>query len=146
MGSDWRPDDSFIDKEGGELKGVLRVKEALKKHGIEARPVVTSRDEGIDKVRQELKRTHLPPGFEQWQLPVALGPNQDAVAFVTVGLPGAEIPEHSHKCDLFRIVVSGSVYHEDKELTAGDWMYVKEGAPYKLTAGGFGCIIFHMYW
>ena len=146
MSSNWRPDDSFIEKEGGELKGVKRVKEALSKRGIESRGVVTSRDEGIDEVRAELRRTTMPPGLEQWQIPLALGPAEDVVGFMTHGAPGAKIPIHAHKCDLFRIVVGGSVRYNDKELFVGDWMYVKEGEKYELEAGAFGFIIFHIYW
>ncbi|SRR5579872_167357 len=146
MGSNWRPDDSFIDSEGGQMKGVKRAKEAQQRHGVEAGGIITSRDRGVREAQDELKRTTLPPGFEQWQLPLALGPKEDAVAFITEGAAGSLIPKHSHRCDLFRLVVRGSIKTAGRELRSGDWMYVREGEEYEIEVGPEACIIFHMYW
>ena len=147
MNSKWRPDDSFLEEEDGQLKGVRRVMQALKKHGVAPRRgVLTSRERGVEDTREDLRRTHMPPGFEQWQLPVALGPDKNVLAFMTKAEPNAEIPEHSHRVELFRVVVSGSVFYGDQELTAGDWMSVQAGSSYGLRAGRDGCVICHMYW
>jgi len=146
LNTTWRPDDSFIDSEGGELKGVKRARAAQEKHNVEQGGVITSRDSGVRQATDELIRTHLPAGFKQWQVPIALGPNQDAVAFVTEGEPGAAIPMHAHRCDLFRVVVSGSITTGGKELHPGDWMYVRAGSEYDLIAGPNGCHVLHIYW
>ncbi len=147
MSPSWRPDDSFLNLEGGKLKGVTRVKDALNRHGVKSgRRIVTSRDKGQDAVHRDLVRTRVPKGFQQWQLPVALGPDQNILAFMTHGAPDAVLPSHSHDVDLFRIVVSGSVRYKDQELTAGDWMVVPSGIAYQLTAGPVGVLICHWYW
>lgn len=147
MKSKWRPDDSFVNKQAGEIKGVKRVNDALKKRRVRAgQGIRTSRDTGIAAVRGDLKRASMPDGFQQWQVPVALGPNQDVLAFMTVGAPDAELPEHSHKIDLFRVIISGSVFYKGKELHAGDWMSVKAGEKYGLKAGPSGVHICHIYW
>jgi hypothetical protein len=122
------------------------VKDALKKRGIRAgRRIVTSRDTGLDAVRQDLQRTRLPKGFQQWQLPVALGPDRNILVFMTVGAPDAMLPSHSHRADLFRIVISGSVLYKDKVLTSGDWMLVPCGEPYELRFGPMGGTVCHHY-
>ena len=146
MSPTWRPDDSFADKEGRQLKGVTRVKDALKKNAVRGgRRIVTSRDQGQAEVRNDLKRTRAPKGFQQWQLPVALGPDQNIFFFRSIGAPGAVVPEHAHKVDLLRFVVSGSASYKDKELTAGDWMFVPAGVAYGLTVGPNGTDVFHGY-
>jgi quercetin dioxygenase-like cupin family protein len=146
MSPTWRPDDTFLNKESGKLKGLTRVKDALKKSGVKGgRRVVTSRDQGQAEVRNDLKRIRSPKGFQQWQLPVALGPNQNIFFFRTVGAPGAVLPEHTHKVDLLRFVISGSATYKGQELTAGDWMFVPAGVPYGLTVGPNGIDVFHGY-
>jgi hypothetical protein len=137
----WEPDDSLIEGDAG----IERIKEALKRHDIslEGR-VVTSRDPRMDLVRLDLRRGGMPPGFEQWQLPVwGTGPT---FAFVSTASPGAVLPEHSHKRDLFRMVVAGSMLVNGVELKPGDWMYVPKGVPYSYTAGfNPGVVCFHIY-
>lgn len=147
VSSNWRPDDSLLEKEGGELKGARRVKDALKKHGVETKGrIFTSRDRGMDSLRAELKRAHMPEGFEQTQLPVALGPGEDILVFETTIEPGAKLPEHAHTgAAIFRMVLKGSVRFGDKELSTGDWMVVPPGASYALAAGDTQCVIFHWY-
>ena len=125
--------------------GIRRVRAALKKHRIDLKGrVFTSRDPGMDLVRLRLKREATPDGFEQWQLPVTLeGP---AFFFVTVAAPGAVLPEHAHARDLFRIVISGSIYVNGHELKPGDWMFVPKGIPYSYSAPfNPGAITYHCY-
>jgi quercetin dioxygenase-like cupin family protein len=146
MSPSWRPDDSFHDVEAGKLKGVKRVKDALRKGGVRGgRRILTSRDAGMDSLRADLQRGKMPKGFQSWQLPVVLGPDQNMFAFMSVGAPGAEVPEHSHSLDLFRVIISGSVFYKGKELTAGDWMFVPGGSSYGLKAGQHGVVSFHKY-
>ena len=147
MSSKWQPDDSFLDMEGGQIKGAARVARALEANGIARRAgVLTSQDPGVQQARKDLQRSHMPDRLQQWQLPVVLGPDKNVFAFMTQTEPNAEVPEHSHRVELFRIVVSGSIFYGDQELKAGDWMSVEAGSPYGFRAGGEGCIIFHMYW
>lgn len=144
MSSRWRPDDSFLDKEDGEQAGVRRIREVLRKHGFREGQILTSRDKGMEGVLDELKRNHLPPGIQQWQLPVAI---DGTFAFHTVAEADAVIPEHSHRANLFRVVVSGTAIYRDVELSAGDWMLVPKGRRYSLKAtSNPGFSINHMYW
>jgi mannose-6-phosphate isomerase-like protein (cupin superfamily) len=126
-------------------QGVKRINAALKKAGIVLTKgrVITSRDDSMDEAREELRRLNLPPGFQSWQLPV---PKNDLDIFLTVVSPGAVLPEHSHTRDLFRVVLSGSIFTEGKELKTGDWMYVPAGTPYSYSAGfNPGAIVMHVY-
>lgn len=142
MSKTWEPDDARIEGRAG----IERIREALKRHNIttEGR-VVTSREPGMDLVRLDLKREEMPQGVEQWQLPVwGEGP---AFAFISSTLPGAVVPEHSHKRDLFRVVISGSIIVSGVELKPGDWMYVPKGVRYSYSAAfNPGAITFHIYW
>ena len=142
MSATWEPDDSRVEGPAG----IERIKEALKRHdvGIEGR-VVTSRDPRVDLVRLDLRRERSPEGFDQWQLPVyGDGP---AFVFITSASPGAIVPEHSHKRDLFRMVISGSIIVNGVELKPGDWMYVPKGVRYSYTAAfNPGAITLHIYW
>ena len=137
----WKPDDSVIE---GRI-GAERVRAALKKHGIVMeRRVITSRDPGMDEVRYELRRPDMPPGFQQWQLPIIF--NGPAFCFLTVSEPGAVVPSHAHRRNLFRVVLSGSIFTNGRELKVGDWMYVPKGTPYSYSAGlNPGATTMHFY-
>ena len=145
----WKPDDSFHDLVNGEFKGVLRVKQALKRLKITVGDrIVTSRDPDMLKITEELRRTTLPDGFEQWQLPIILGgaSSRPVMSFITIGRPGAALPRHRHKNDcLLRIILSGSILFNDLELIPGDWMHVPTGMPYAFKAGRLGCVVMHLY-
>lgn len=130
MSKRWSPDDSVIEGEAGKK----RIREALEAYGIkiEEDRIITSRDPGMDEVRFHMRREGLPPGYEQWQLPVKL--TGETFFFLTVGQPGAVVPRHAHKRDLFRIVIWGSLITNGIELKQGDWMFVPAGAEYSLSA------------
>ena len=87
----WRPDDSLLDRNAkGELKGARKVNEVLRKGGIRrANRVTTSRDPGMTAAKNALKRTGMPAGVEQWQLPVALISRRCNRAAATPTLPGS---------------------------------------------------------
>jgi hypothetical protein len=142
----WKPDDSAIEGSPGARK----IKNVLERHGIiivGGKQVVTSRDKGMDDIRFELMREGMPPGFVQWQLPIVFGAG--TFAFLTVSEPGAVVPTHKHKRDLFRIVLSGSIITDGIELKTADWMYVPKGVPYSyhaaFTGSAGGAITFHVY-
>ena len=139
--ADWKVDDSTV--EGP--KGVARIRAALKKHRLTVKDrVITSRDPGIDDLRYTLRREDMPPGFQAWQLPfVGEGPT---FFFITVAEPGAIVPTHEHKRDLFRFVISGSIITNGIELKSGDWMFVPKGVPYGYSAAlNPGAITYHCY-
>ena len=141
MSQNWKPDDSIIEGR----TAAQRIRSALRKRGIHVKDrVITSRDPGMDEVREGLRRKDMPPGFQSWQIPVALeGP---AIFFLTVAEPGATVPTHSHKRDLFRFVISGSILTNGIELKPGDWMFVPRGTPYSYSAAlNPGAIITHCY-
>lgn len=144
---DWRPDDSLQERnEQGEVRGVRRIKDALEKHGVRyGDRIITSQDEGIAEVQRELERIPMPPGVEQWLVPIALGAGEDILVFMARFQPNATVPEHSHTDAQFRIVIEGSVRSAGKELKAGDWMLVPAGKSYSLEAGPDGCIMLHPY-
>lgn len=145
MSPTWRPDDSFLEREGGKLKGVTRGKAALKKAGVKGgRRIVTSQDPGMDEAIRSLPRARMPKGFESWQIPFPLGADED-IGFMTVGAAGAVVPEHAHPGEVFRMVISGSIHFKGKTLTAGHWMYVPSDIPYGYTSGPLGCVLFHKY-
>jgi len=150
VSSEWHPDDSLHERDDkDELKGVGRVKAALRKHGVSfGNRVITSRDKGMDAVQSDLKRTGMPPGVEQWQIPIALGKGEDILCFAGRMEPGATVPEHAHKQAIFRVVVDGSLEYDGMTLKAGDWMLVPAGRAYGLTAGPNGCttMYHHLPW
>lgn len=136
--SRYTPDDRIIEGEEGKR----RVAEALKKLGG---GVITSRDRGINDILFDQFRPNMPAGVSQWQLPVKLdGP---VFAFLSVMDPGAVVPSHAHKRDLFRVVVAGTLILDDgRELKAGDWMFVPANVEYSLRAGlNPGAISYHVY-
>jgi quercetin dioxygenase-like cupin family protein len=142
MSSGWRPDDSLLDRNSkGQVKGARRVNDVLRKGGIRAaNRITTSRDQGMSAARTALKRTGMPTGVEQWQLPVAL-PLEGVLVFISRMKPGAVVPLHAHRVWVFRIVISGSLKYAGKTLKPGDWMLVPPGKEYTIEAGPKGCVI-----
>jgi ChrR-like protein with cupin domain len=145
VSSGWRPDDSLLERDDkDEVRGVRRVKDALQKHGVRyGNRVITSRDKGMDAIRNDLKRTGMPPGVEQWQVPIVVKPSGDALSFTGRMEPGAEVPEHAHPHPVYRIVIEGSLEYGDLTLKPGDWMFVPAGLAYSITAGPDGCSTFY---
>ena len=140
MSTTWRPDDSLLERsQKGEVKGVSRVKDALKNRGVRyGNRVITSRDKGMAAVQRDLKRGPMPPGIQQWQIPIAFGPREDILFFVGVHKPGSKVPEHMHKDAVLHIVVKGSMKHRGRVLKPGDWILVPPGQSYSLIAGSEG--------
>ncbi|HEY8684084.1 MAG TPA: cupin domain-containing protein [Chloroflexota bacterium] len=139
----WKPPDKEIEGPAGKE----RIERALKNHGIVIKDkVITSRDKGMDDVLYELRRKGMPEGIESWQLPIIL--ERSTFGFLTVAQPGAIVPTHKHSRNLFRVVLSGAIVTDGKELKTGDWMYVPAGVPYSYHASlnpGSGAITMHFY-
>jgi quercetin dioxygenase-like cupin family protein len=134
----WQPDDSFLGGGGHrENPGVQKVRQVLQRHGHRdiGDRVLTSQDNDMQGILNDLSRTAgMPPGFQQWQLPLGVGDNHTVLAFMTEADAGAVLPEHSHAADLFRVVVSGSLQYNGVVLSAGDWMFIPKNTRYQYTA------------
>jgi len=106
--------------------------------------IVTSRDKKAVELRDALRVSAVPSGFRKWQLPVYL--KEPAQLYLTVGEPGADVPEHSHpEGDGIRFIVSGSIHYRDQELHAGDWMFIPAGVAYSMRVGDLGAIMCYCY-
>ena len=125
--------------------GIDRIEKALSKVGVKLKgKIITSRDSAMPKLKEALKVTNVPAGFRKYQLPVAL--RCESQMFVTVADPGIKAPRHVHKeGDGIRFIAGGSIIHEGKELTSGDWMFVPAGVPYSFEVGPQGAIMCYCY-
>lgn len=144
MNSVWRPDDSLLDRNAkGEVRAARRVTDVLRKRGIRAtNRITTSRDPGIAAATADLKRTGMPAGVQQWQLPLAQ-PLENLAVFISRMKPGVAVPEHAHSVWVFRIVIQGSVKYGRKTLKPGEWMLVPPGQVYSISAGPTGCTVLY---
>ena len=149
MSPEWQPDDSLSDPVGKgkrEIKGTKRIKDALK--GVAVNRIITSRDTRIGKIQKTLKRPakDLPRGVEHYQLPVALGRQEDVLSFMSHIKPGIKVGDHSHKkVTVFRVVIQGSMESAGVTLGPGDWMLVPPGQPYSVEAGPEGCVTYYAH-
>jgi quercetin dioxygenase-like cupin family protein len=132
----------FVPQELSFEQGSERIHGALRKAKLDMEnTIVTSRDPWAAQMREELRMTNQPSGVEMWQLPVVL--NQ-SLLFMQVLAPGAEVPQHAHvRSAVFRLVISGSIVYDGKELKAGDWMYVPQGQSYSFAAGSAGATVMY---
>jgi anti-sigma factor ChrR (cupin superfamily) len=144
VSTNWRPDDSLLERNAkGQFKGAQRVREALRQNKVQAaNRITTSRDPGMAAARRTLKRTAMPTGVEQWQLPVPQ-PLDNLMITITRMRPGVTVPTHSHKVWVFRFIIQGSLKYGNKTLRAMDWMLVPPNQPYSITAGPEVCIILY---
>jgi quercetin dioxygenase-like cupin family protein len=143
MGGNWQgPDDDVIEGPRAEAKIRKAVNDHLHNH---QGGVLTSLEQGMDGVKRDLKRGNMPNGIDSWSLPVLS--DGGAFVFLTTAAPGAVVPNHSHKRDLFRVVISGSIILDDgKVLKSGDWMFVPKGTSYGYKAAtNPGAITLHFY-
>jgi hypothetical protein len=101
---------------------------AAEQAGLDMQGIITSRDAAALSTKDHLPVEDVPEGFQKWQLPFHL--DGVSIPYVTVGEPGATVPEHAHEGDSIRIINSGSIIFEGEELTAGDWMYIPAGQSY----------------
>ncbi|MGZ3617909.1 MAG: cupin domain-containing protein [Ktedonobacteraceae bacterium] len=126
-------------------EGLKRLHRILAKEGLDPQKrITTSRDEKVANLREVLKVTNVPKGFQKWMLPVYMtSPSQ---LYISVAEPHAEVPLHSHdEGDGIRFMISGSINYNGQELTAGDWMYIPKGAQYSMKAGPFGAAMCYCY-
>src|SRR5437879_13663978 len=101
MGSEWKPDDSHLEREG--KAGTDAIDDALKRHNLSLDRIFTSRDLGADMARYELRKPQ-PPGWQSWQLPAYLRSNV-TFFFLQVAQPGSILAEHEHDVAPFGLIL-----------------------------------------
>jgi hypothetical protein len=126
-------------------EGKERINEALMKvgHALGSR-ILTSRDREAVELCNLLAvaKGQIPNGFVKWQLPFYLDGGQ---FFITSAEAGRDVSEHSHDNDGVRIIMSGSVFFDDIELNAGDWMFIPKDKKYSLKIGPLGAQMCYCY-
>jgi anti-sigma factor ChrR (cupin superfamily) len=144
VSSNWRPDDSLLRRDAkGQYKAAKRVRDALRKNKVQAENrITTSRDPGMAAAQRALKRTGMPTGVQQWQLPVAQ-PLDNLMITIVRMKPDAMVPMHAHKVWVFRFIIQGSLKYGNRTLKPMDWMLVPPGQSYSITAGPDGCTILY---
>lgn len=137
--SKFNPKEHLTFKEGEE-----KVKSALKAADIDFKSrIYTSRDDESILLANLLQVKEVPDGFKKWQLPVVMEPSQ---LFISVAAPDIKVPSHSHdEGDGIRFIMSGSVYFNGQELTAGDWMFIPAGKEYNIQIGPMGALMCYCY-
>ncbi len=137
--SKFNPKEHLTFKQGAE-----KVSNAVKKADIDFRSrIFTSRDDESILLANLLQVQEVPDGFKKWQLPIVMGPSQ---LFISVSKPDVKVPEHSHdEGDGIRFIMSGSVYFNGQELTAGDWMFIPAGKAYEMQVGPLGALMCYCY-
>ncbi len=135
-----RFDPNVLTFEQGEKKVALATKKAGLRVGNK---IITSRDRNAIKAVNLLAVDNVPGGFKKWQLPFVMDRSQ---LFISIGSPDADVPTHSHdEGDGIRFIMSGSIYYDGKELSAGDWMFIPKGAKYKMKVGPLGASMCYCY-
>lgn len=125
-------------------EGVERIQRAVEEAELSRDTIVTSRDYAALKAMDLLTVDNVPTGFRKWQLPVFL--NCASQLYISVGEPGIKVPRHAHEeGDGIRFIAGGSIIYEDKELSAGDWMFIPAGQPYSFEVGRVGAIMCYCY-
>jgi hypothetical protein len=125
-------------------EGEVRVQRVLQHAKVDVtKKILTSKDEEAKRLRELLPVTSIPDGFEKWQLPFVLDRGQ---FFISIGKPDVAVPEHAHLDGAgVRIVTSGSIVYNGKELQAGDWMYIPQGVAYSFKVGPKGASMCYCY-
>lgn len=126
-------------------EGVERIRRARKEAGVNfGRGIITSKDPDVLKVTNLLKVDIVPDGFQKWQLPFTL--EKPSQLYISAGTAFAKVAKHSHNDgDGVRVIMSGSIYYNGQELTAGDWMMIPAGEPYSFEVGPFGTLMCYCY-
>jgi hypothetical protein len=123
---------------------LARVTSIKKRLGMDHGRIFTSRDVGQIWTDKESIVSNIPTGFYKVMLPFATsGP---ATFYISSAGPGVKVPRHSHdEGDGIRLIISGSIVHEGKELLEGDWMYLPAKAQYEFVVGPRGVSMFYCY-
>jgi quercetin dioxygenase-like cupin family protein len=144
MGSEWKPDDSFLDRK--RQSGKEDVDGALARFELSLDRIFTSHDDAVELARHSLKKAAA-PGWTSWQLPMYLV-SEATMFFLQTAEPGAVLPDHSHDTAQVRVILSGSATINGIALDEGDWVYIPRGARYHMVASlhCHPCLkVFYMY-
>src|SRR5260370_15979491 len=112
MDSEWKPDDSHLEREG--KAGTDAIDDVLQRHNLSLDRIFTSRDLGVDMARYELRKPQ-PPGWQSWQLP-AYPRSKVTFFFPQAAHPRSILPEHEHDVAQIRLIHSGHVVFNRNEI------------------------------
>jgi quercetin dioxygenase-like cupin family protein len=123
------------------LSEIRKIQEDI---GLDTSRIITSRDEVIRKNSKLFEVRNVPEGFKKVRLPLHL--RNESTLYISTGAPDTKVPRHSHdEGDGIRFMISGSIQYGDKELTAGDWMFIPAGAEYEFVVGPYGATMCYCY-
>jgi quercetin dioxygenase-like cupin family protein len=117
-------------------------------HPVSKSAMKKLRNIGADQIPEHVD------GAVHWFLPFAprMPANEESegryFAWIAVLDPNTVIPNHSHameKLGDMKVVLSGSIMHDDEELTAGDWLWIPAGEKYNFKVGNKGATIVAMW-
>lgn len=135
---------SFNPNRSTLAKCIAQLKELGADAGIDRGRILTSQDVGKMGLNEKLDVENIPGGFRKSILPVFL--EKASTFYFSQGEAGADVPEHSHdEGDGLRVIMSGSIRYGDRELKAGDWMFLPAGQRYSFTVGDEGVSMFYCY-
>lgn len=105
--------------------------------------ILTSRDELVLKMRDDLAVDDLAEGFERVLLPLSPGSGS---ASIYVGAANSTTQKHSHESNTLHLIATGCVRVNGQILSSGDWVYVPPDMEYELEVGWCPCIVFYWHW
>lgn len=124
-------------------QGVQRFNDVLKQVGLDmSKQIVTSKDPAVKKACDLLRVSNVPQGFNKWQLPFTV---EQSTSFISSAAPNVSVAEHKHPGVGVRVIISGSIFYNGIELTAGDWMHMPANSPYSFKTGEQGVTMFYCY-
>ncbi|ANL70410.1 cupin domain-containing protein [Rhizobium phaseoli] len=125
-------------------EGLELLEKAARKAGVNRTKILTSRDSDVRAAIADLQITNIPDGFTKWMIPTFMdGPTQ---LYFSYAAPNVSVPKHSHdEGDGIRVIIHGKIKYKDKELSAGDWMFVPQGVAYEFKVGPEGVGMFYCY-
>lgn len=114
---------------------------------------ISSRDPGVNEAVAGLSLdsfaeagngvSHLALPFAP-RMPRILAADGRFFAWLSALQPHVLIPRHSHELEKladYKVVISGSIYCKDRELTAGDWLWAPAGGSYSFSVGDKGALL-----
>ena len=123
---------------------IARIEQEQEKVGIANKPIITSQDDEIRKLHDEMRVTNIPGGFEKNRLPVFL--DKASTMYISRGSPNTVVPRHAHEEGAgMRFIIDGSIEFDGRKLGQGDWMFMRPGAVYEFTVGPQGVVMCYCY-
>jgi hypothetical protein len=125
-------------------EGMDLIKNIQKEIGIDTGEIFTSLDLEEPKRVDGFATSNVPGGFSKWALPTFFeGPT---LQYMSYAGPGVHVPDHSHDEGAgLRVIMSGSIIYDGRELREGDWMFIPAGRKYSFKVGERGVGMFYCY-